>query len=308
MTHGSGERRRTLEVDVGALRPTQAILTSSGALDTGRMFLLGSDQTTTLGRSEDCTHVFPDVSVSGVHARLAVWQGAYALADAGSTNGTFVNGERLVAPRALQNGDVIRLGPRVTLRFQLMADDEREALGRMYQAAVYDRLTQLYNRNHVEDRLDAELAFALRHRTELSVALVDIDHFKLVNDTHGHPAGDAVLKSVANTLLQAVRTEDLVARYGGEEFIVIMRGIPLASAITAAERIRHTLGAASVPWVAPDDESGQPQPSALQVTASVGVASLADSPDKDKAGLLKCADRRLYRAKTEGRNRTVGHD
>ncbi len=306
MTPDSSERRRTLEVDVGARRPTQAILTSTSAVETGRMFVLSPERTTTLGRGVDCTHVFSDASVSALHARLAAADGAHALADAGSTNGTFVNDVRLTAPRPLQNGDVIRLGSRITLRFALMADDEREALGRMYEAAVYDRLTQLYNRNHVEERLDAELAFALRHRTELSVALVDIDHFKLVNDMHGHAAGDAVLKSVGATLLQAVRTEDLVARFGGEEFVVIMRGIPLAGALVAAERMRRAIGAASVPWVAPDENTGKPLQTALRVTASVGVASLADSLDKDKAGLLNCADRRLYRAKAEGRNRTVG--
>ena len=309
MTHGSGERRRTLEVDVqSAQRPTHAILTSVSSVDTGRMIVLRADQMTTLGRSEDCTHTFPDVSVSGLHARLAIVGGSYALADAGSTNGTFVNDERVSAPRPLRNGDVVRLGPRITLRFQLMADDEREALGRMYEAAVYDRLTQLYNRNHVEDRLDAELAFALRHKAELSIALVDIDHFKLVNDTHGHPAGDAVLKAVARTLGAAVRTEDLVARYGGEEFIVIMRGIPLSGAVIAAERIRQTILSSDVPWVAPDETTGAPVQSTLRVTVSVGVASLTDTGATDKVELLKCADRRLYRAKTEGRNRTVGQD
>lgn len=308
MTHGSGERRRTLEVGVQAQRATHAVLTSASAADTGKMIVLRSGHLATLGRSVDCTYVFSDVSVSGVHARLVVVGESYALADAGSTNGTFVNNERLTAPRPLRNGDMIRLGPRISLRFQLMTEAERDGLARMYEAAVFDRLTQLYNRNHVEDRLDAELAFALRHETELSIALLDIDHFKRINDTYGHPAGDAVLQTVARTLAQVIRTEDVVARFGGEEFIVLMRGIPLPGAVIAAERMRQTILAASVAWSAPDENTGANVESALRVTVSVGVTSLAESGARDKSELLKCVDRRLYRAKSDGRNRTVDQE
>ncbi|RYG70838.1 GGDEF domain-containing protein [bacterium] len=305
MANEHSERRRTLEIDVMSQRPTQAILTSTSAVDTGRMYILDPDKVATLGRAEDSTIVFPDASVSGKHARLAVLAGAWVLADNHSTNGTFVNNERITAPRTLQNGDVIRLGPRIMMRFQLMAEDEREALRRMYEAAVYDRLTQLYNRNHLDDRLDAELAFANRHRTELSIALLDVDRFKAVNDTHGHLAGDAVLQSVAQIVGKAVRAEDLVARFGGEEFIVLMRGVPAAGAFVAAERIRKHILATEVPWVVADSATGVTSTIPLQVTVSVGVVSLAECPLKEKVTFLQIADRRLYRAKAEGRNRTI---
>jgi diguanylate cyclase (GGDEF)-like protein len=177
-----------------------------------------------------------------------------------------------------------------------VSEDEEKSLRRMYEAALRDGLTGVFNRKHLEERLDAEIAYAHRRQTELSVVMLDVDHFKRVNDTYGHLAGDAVLKGVAETLLRTIRSEDVLGRYGGEEFVVVTRGIAVTGAHLLAERLRATLAATKIPF----------GPTLLTLTASAGVASLGCCGGRtDKTTLLSVADARLYRAKQAGRNRVV---
>src|SRR5262249_8377117 len=143
--------------------------------------------------------------------------------------------------RILQDGDRIQIGAETVLRFQLVDDAEREALERVYRAAIRDGLTGVYNRKHLEERLDAELAFAIRQETALSIAILDVDYFKMVNDRYGHLGGDHVLKTVASTLASTLRTEDVLARYGGEEFVIVARGLDAEQAVKMAERARVLL-------------------------------------------------------------------
>jgi diguanylate cyclase (GGDEF)-like protein len=152
----------------------------------------------------------------------------------------------------------------------------------------------------MEERLDAELAFAIRHGAELSVIMLDVDFFKKVNDNHGHPAGDAVLRHVAAALGKALRTEDLLARYGGEEFVVVTRGTSLEEARVLSERLRRAIEESRIelPLTAPGAEALR-----IQVTASFGAAALGECAVKEKGALLQLADERLYRAKQSGRNR-----
>ena len=293
------ELNRTLIADSGPLsaepKQTRAVLTTGGTEDTGRVLAVAVGAATTLGRGESCTYRFDDDNVSGVHAQIIAIGEAYLIADQRSTNGTYVNEERVTSPRQLANGDRIRLGPSLSLRFNLMDEDEQQALVRMYEAALLDGLTRVFNRKHLDERLDAELAFAVRHAAELSLIMLDVDFFKKVNDVHGHPAGDAVLKHVAKTLGLGLRTEDLLARYGGEEFVVVTRGTALAEARVVAERLRRAVEEADIEL--PGDAS------AIRVTASFGVAALGECASKDKDSLLKMADERLYKAKQSGRNR-----
>ncbi len=300
--------KSTLVVDVGGpanARKTHAVLTTSTGNDTGRVLTIPHGDVVTLGRDAACTYRFDDPSVSSLHARIVIIGGEHMFADNKSTNGTFVNEVRVADPVHLRNGDQIRLGPKITLRFALLDEDEEASMKRMYEAALYDGLTHVFNRKHLEERLDAEVAFAVRHNTELSVAILDIDFFKKVNDTYGHPAGDAVLKHVATILGRTLRTEDLLARYGGEEFVMVARGIPLAGACVAAERLRVAVASSKVAWThhAP---SGEEQQIDLSVTSSAGVASLTCCDSKDKPTLLRIADQRLYQAKQNGRNCIVG--
>ncbi|MEO7111051.1 MAG: GGDEF domain-containing protein [Polyangiaceae bacterium] len=304
----SGGGRSTLVVDTKPdpnARKTRAVLTTSTGSDTGRILTIPHGDVVTMGRDASCTYRFDDPSVSSLHARIVTIGAEHMFADNKSTNGTFVNEVRIADPVHLRNGDQIRLGPKITLRFALLDEDEEAALKRMYEAALYDGLTHVFNRKHLEERLDAEVAFAVRHSTELSVAILDIDFFKKVNDTYGHPAGDAVLKHVANILGRTLRTEDLLARYGGEEFVVVARGIQLANACVAAERLRSAVGSSPISWThhLPDGSTTQVD---LSVTSSAGVASLTCCQTKDKPTLLRIADQRLYRAKQAGRNRVVG--
>ncbi len=278
---------------------THSILTVLTGTQTGRVVQLRPAEPIALGRGDECQVQFDDASVSGTHARIISIAGLYQLVDESSTNGSTINGTRVAPgkPATLNDGDRIQLGSGTLLRFSVVDDREREALTRMYEAAFRDALTGAYNRKHLDERLEAELAFAQRHGTELSVILFDVDHFKRVNDTHGHLAGDAVLKTTAQVLMRQLRTEDLLARYGGEEFVVITRGIPIASSYVLAERLRIALASTST---SVDGAN-------LRVTASAGVASLRCCGEKqDRQTLIALADQRLYRAKEAGRNRVVG--
>src|SRR5205085_10444895 len=137
--------------------------------------------------------------------------------DLQSRNGTFVNGTRITVVVELKDGDKIQLGRASVLRFGFHDDLDESFHENLLSSALRDGLTKLFNKRYLMDRLDSELKFALRHQTTLSLLLLDLDHFKKINDTRGHLAGDMVLANVAGNLAKAVRNEDVVARYGGEE-------------------------------------------------------------------------------------------
>ncbi len=271
----------------------------------GRMHVLvrmdGSDvgQVTTLtgtdlqiGRlARNYLHL-PFEGVSRQHGRL-VWQdGAYWVEDLASANGTFVQGTRVTRHR-LSDGDVVQFGPRVVFRYSVTDTGEEKILRQLYESSVKDALTTCFNRDYFNERLKAEVAYAKRHETELSLVLFDLDHFKNVNDTYGHPAGDAVLISTVNALSKTLRTEDVLARYGGEEFAVILRGIELSLAAGVADRLRALVEGAIVKH----DEH------VIRITLSAGCSSLASAPEPTIERLIEQADRRLYAAKHAGRNR-----
>lgn len=160
--------------------------------------------------------------------------------------------------------------------------------------SITDGLTGLYNHRYFYDRLKDEMERASRYNRPLSLILLDIDYFKHYNDTHGHMAGDMILREVAKCLISGVRDVDIVARYGGEEFAVIVPEVDCAGATILAERIREIV--ASKPF--PQKET---QPNG-NLTISCGVASFAEASDKIET-LIKSADDALYRAKETGRNR-----
>jgi diguanylate cyclase (GGDEF)-like protein len=274
----------------------RAVLTVLAGTDIGRVLDL-SGLSVSIGRRSTCSYKIDDPSVSGIHARITSISNFFVLSDERSTNGTHVNGIRIAEPRQLADGDRIHLG-RVLLRFSLVDEAERMALKRMYEATLRDTLTSLFNRKHLDERLESEIAFSRRHKGhELSIIMLDVDHFKQVNDTHGHLAGDAVLRAVAAAVIGAVRTEDFVARYGGEEFVIVARDVSATAACALAERVRETVAAGKVVY-------GEKE---IRVTVSAGVASLVEGGEsRDRTALLVAADRRLYVAKREGRNRVIG--
>jgi diguanylate cyclase (GGDEF)-like protein len=231
-----------------------------------------------------------------LHAEISVEQGAFFINDLGSANGTFLDDER-VTRAVLRDGSLVRLGGRVTFRFAVLEEDEQRALSSLQELGHCDPLTRVYNRRHLEQHLAAELAFAERHGSSISLILLDIDRFKEVNDRHGHLAGDLVLERVAKLITSQIRVEDMLARYGGEEFIIVLRETPVGGAEVLAERIRRAVAEAAIE-ISPEQT--------LQVTLSAGCASLACASSAGAGQLLEIADRRLYLAKQQGRNRVVG--
>jgi diguanylate cyclase (GGDEF)-like protein len=162
------------------------------------------------------------------------------------------------------------------------------------QAMLRDPMTGLYNRRFLEETTDSMLAAATRRGTALGVLMCDLDHFKQVNDTHGHDVGDAVLREIASVLLKTARASDLVVRFGGEEFLVVLQDSAVESATAVAERIRRTVEATRISTAH----------GVLKKTMSIGVAELP----RDGSSfweVVKLADLALYRAKANGRNRWV---
>jgi two-component system, cell cycle response regulator len=255
----------------------------------GEMVKLEPGAQITVGREEGVQLLLNDDGVSRQHARLNMVGGQVLLTDLGSRNGTFVNGEKVVE-RRLSDGDKIQIGVATTLKFTYTDDLEEEYQRRLVEAALRDPLTGVYNRRHFDERLAAEFAAARRHGTPLSLLVVDVDHFKQVNDTNGHLAGDALLKVVARALADGLRKEDILARYGGEEFVVIARGTDLAGGTQFAERLRERIEQAHCNW-----EGKQ-----LRVTASIGLAQLGAEMTVQQ--LIDAADRGVYQAKRNGRN------
>ena len=233
--------------------------------DKGAVFTLAPGRTT-LGRSEKCVIPVTGRGVSREHAVLTLDRGGRAmLEDLDSTNGVFVDG-MLVKKRLLAAGETIALGPEVQLRLEVSTLGVQDLLQKMYQSATLDPLTNLFNRRTFEERLEEEFTVLTRHKMESCLALVDVDHFKQVNDTWGHHAGDLVLQILASRLKDSVRTGDLVGRWGGEEFILYIRQSGLEGATRLLERLRTEIEAMEV--TLPDGQT-------LKITISSGVVSLA---------------------------------
>ncbi|MDH5674608.1 MAG: diguanylate cyclase [Myxococcales bacterium] len=269
----------------------QGTLTVLVGVNVGQVHTLG-DIPLVIGRDAEADLRIEDTGASRRHARILPCGDHFEIEDMASTNGTYLEASRLVGSARLLEGARILIGSTV-LRFAMQDAVEQRASRQMYELSVRDGLTGLYNRRHFDERLRGELAFAKRHRAPLSVLLLDVDHFKQVNDVFGHPVGDVVLQKVGQALRLQLRIEDLIARYGGEEFAVVARAIEVSGAHALAERLRTAvenldLGRGDVPH---------------RVTISIGVASqAADGITDDPEALLIAADAALYAAKHAGRN------
>jgi len=258
----------------------------------GEMFALKDGERTTIGRGLQTDVRINDEGISRTHAVIEAEEGRYALRDAGSTNGTYANGEK-VQIYELQEGDKIQLGASTVLKFTYHDDVDEDFQRSLYESALRDPLTGLFNRSYFGNRLESDVAFALRHGKPLSLVFFDVDHFKAINDRYGHQAGDAVLRDLADRVATTTRSEDIFARYGGEEFVLICRDVDAERAQRAAERIFHTV------TDRPFDVEGE----AVCITVSVGLADLSTLGDPSAEALLGAADRALYSAKRNGRNR-----
>lgn len=271
----------------------------TGALQ-GTIIAIDERDDLTLGRSKEAGILIPDPGLSRIHARVFRRQSPgrteFYIEDCASTNGTFVASQRILAPTLLGDGVRVSLGRRTALRFSLQDALEEQALIRVHESAVRDRLTGVYNRGAFDDRLQSEFSTSRRRGTPLALFLFDIDHFKRLNDTHGHQAGDAVLRAVAQRAQMTIRTEDVLARYGGEEFAVILKSVSSRSTFVLAERVR----------VAVEDQLTQWNGTNIGTTVSVGAAHTPNANTLESpAAFIAAADAALYEAKRQGRNRVV---
>lgn len=244
-----------------------------------------------LGRDPGCALRLAAEDVSRRHARVAPAEGGHLVEDLGSTNGTFVNGEAIGA-RRLASGDRIRVGPFVA-RYLAAGDEAARELEAIAALARRDALTGLANRRAFEEALAREVARSARDGAPLAVIALDVDHFKRVNDAHGHAAGDAVLVEIAARAAEALRAGDLLARVGGEELAALLPGASLEAAAEVAERVRARIARAPV-------TAGG---ACLSVTVSAGVAARA--PGEEGPALVARADGRLYAAKRAGRDQVA---
>jgi two-component system, cell cycle response regulator len=260
--------------------------------DMGKRFALDKDEFI-LGRGSDCDIQVDRDSVSRRHAKVYKKGDAWLIQDLGSTNGSYVN-DNQIDDAPIRDGDLLKIGAAI-FKFLTGANVETSYHEEIYRMTIVDGLTGVHNKRFFLEFLDREMARCQRHGRPLSLVMFDIDHFKAINDQHGHLTGDYVLKELARRLSQRIRREELLSRYGGEEFAAVLPETGRAGALEFGEQIR--LLVAREPFEFEGDK--------LPVTISVGIAILEADPI-DLANFIKLADDNLYKAKRGGRNRVVG--
>jgi len=264
----------------------------------GKKFLLNKPRMQ-LGRSPESDLVLADFEVSRRHSVL-IYENIDRpeelprcyIHDLNSKNGTYVNGKRIVS-HALHDKDIITVGAAV-FGYYLKDEIEINFDAQLYSLATVDSLTGVYNKFYFQRTYQREFQRAARSKSPLSLFFLDIDHFKVTNDTFGHLAGDFVLRKIGQILLGNMREYDICGRYGGEEFTVALPATPLDAAAMVADRLRQAIAAFEF----------KHQDDVIPTTVSIGVASNElgiNTPDE----LLERGDQALYQAKQQGRNRVV---
>jgi two-component system cell cycle response regulator len=287
----SEETRRTMYVKEARAAPPCLVQMTGPSI--GKRYPLGAGPFT-IGREEGNTLMVDVDSVSRRHARIFEREGSYWVADLESTNGTCVNEREVREGTPLRSGDHLRVG-RVIFKFLSGDDVESQYHEAIYTLAITDGLTQIYNKRYLLEFLEREMGRCHRYARPLSVLLFDVDHFKRTNDTHGHLAGDFVLRELAGAVRALVRGEQCFARYGGEEFALVTPEAGAENARVLAEKIRRVVMEHSFVF----------EGKAIPVTVSVGVADMT-AEITDPGQFLKIGDEKLYAAKKAGRNRVVG--
>ncbi|MEM1418741.1 MAG: GGDEF domain-containing protein [Myxococcota bacterium] len=257
--------------------------------DLGRRIPLGRE-TLTLGRSSRAEVQLDQESVSRTHCSVGAEGPSYVVRDLGSTNGTYVNDE-LVERVALEDGDQLKVG-RTILKFIIGGNIEGQYHEEIYRLMTVDGLTQLNNKRYFDEAIERELSRAKRYGSRFSLLLFDIDHFKKINDTYGHLAGDAVLRQLGTLVSQSVRRDDIVARTGGEEFAVITPEVDMAGALELAEKLLRLIRETTFEF----------EGTRMAVTVSLGVVQWGPDHESPSA-LVAAADEKLYEAKRAGRDR-----
>lgn len=264
----------------------------------GKRYLL-SEQQNVVGRSPTVQIIINEASVSRQHARFVLIPDGVGVEDMGSSNGTFVNDVRTQGAITLKDGDIVRLG---TVLLKFFAHDNVESVmhDKIYRMATIDAGTQIFNKQYLLDTLEAEFKFSRTYNRELSILYYDLDHFKPVNDSYGHNAGDFVLKESATLVKATVRKDDTLGRFGGEEFVIILPNTDSRIAADLAERIRSKHEAHE--FLIDTEVQGQKRKIKHRQTISMGVAQLKPNIATPQE-FLEIADKKLYNSKQSGRNK-----
>jgi two-component system, cell cycle response regulator len=260
--------------------------------DMGKRFPL-SRADVVIGRGSDCDIQIDKDSISRRHARVFRQDESWQIEDMQSTNGSYVN-DSPVQRSALRDSDLVKIGAAI---FKFLAGNGIESSyhEEIHKMMIMDALTGAHNKRYFLEFLEREVARCSRYRRSLSLLMFDIDHFKKINDTHGHLTGDFVLREMSRRLLGRIRREELLARYGGEEFACVLPETDLVGARIFAEQVRRLIA----------DSPFEYEGDTISVTVSIGLHTV-EGEDMDVTQFIKLADENLYRAKREGRNRVVG--
>jgi diguanylate cyclase (GGDEF)-like protein len=272
--------------------PNEAALVVIYGMDLGKKFNLDKP-TIVIGRSSKSTIQVDQESVSRSHAKLINNGNALVLTDLGSTNGTYVNDEP-ITEAVLHDGDLIKIG-RTIFKFLSGGNIENSYHEEIYRLTTIDGLTQIYNKRYFMENLERELSRCQRYGRDLSLLIFDIDHFKAINDSYGHLAGDYILKHMAAAVKENIRREDFLARYGGEEFAIILPETDNGKAMVMAEKLRRLLEKKEFTY----------EENVIPVTVSVGVTTW-DEGMVETVDFIRQTDENLYEAKNKGRNKVVG--
>jgi len=267
------------------------VIYSSDPRNYGKRFVLLAEGLTA-GRGSENAIVLENDSVSRRHARFEKRGRNWYVVDLESTNGTYVNDEQ-VKELQLRRGDQVKVGDTI-VKYLSGSDVEAQYHETIYRMTIVDGLTGVNNKRHLMETLEREIPRARRHQRPLTLLMFDLDHFKRINDTFGHLAGDYTLKEFATIVKNRLRPDDTIARYGGEEFAVVLPETPKVGGIKIAEELRALV--ATHPF--------QFEAEAIAVTVSIGVAQLDER--WDVLNFVKAADEQLYAAKRGGRDRVCG--
>jgi two-component system cell cycle response regulator len=261
--------------------------------DLGKKYVLNEDEFT-IGRDVKNNIVVELDNVSRRHAKISSRNGKSYVIDLGSTNGTFLNDEEVREETLLRSGDFVKVGGSI---FKFLSGGNIESLyfEEIYNLTIVDGLTQIHNKRYLTEYLEREMGRCARYNRSLSLIMFDIDHFKQINDTHGHLAGDHVLRELAQVVKHRIRKEECFARYGGEEFCIVMPEAGPENARRFAEKVRGMV----------EEHHFSFEGKKIQVTISVGVSEMT-SDMAEPAPFIKQADTNLYKAKRGGRNQVVG--
>lgn len=258
----------------------------------GKRFVLDTSPMR-IGRGAENHIVLDGDSVSRRHAHLEQRASTWFAVDDGSTNGTYVNDDQIARAQSLVNGDRIKVGPTI-FKYLSGQDVEAQYHEEIYRMTIIDGLTQAHVKRYLLEALEKEIIRARRHARDLSFVMFDIDHFKKINDIHGHLAGDFVLKELAQMVQSRIRRDEVFARYGGEEFAIVLPETNLEGAKALADGLREKVEQSRFIF----------QSESIKVTISIGVSTLGEQ-DKTSLDLIRHADVKLYEAKRGGRNRVV---